>query len=294
MTLLLPNDIEPLTPADAAEVEQNYTHIEQYVNREVIVRGGTVAMTAPLTLFGSPSQDQHAATKLYVDSFIPVGVIMPFGGVSAPAGGHWLLCDGTEYSTTTYPELFAALQYRFGGTGGAFKVPNLNGRVMVGRDATQTRFDAPGDNGGTWVMPVPKHHHVMSHNHGSFNSGNQSANHQHAMTHNHGTFKTSATGGKHDHSARFSTETGAAGAGYVARRNVDTSGTATAEVTIPGGDHQHDIDIPQFTGNTGSQSVSHTHAVDVPNYVGDTADTGTANAEHLPPYLVVSYIIRAD
>lgn len=294
MTLLLPNDIEPLTPADAAQVEQNYTTIEQYMNREVIVRTGTVAMTAPLTLSGTPSQDQHAATKLYVDSFIPVGVIMPFGGVSAPAGGHWLLCDGTDYSTTTYPELFSALQYRFGGSGGTFKVPNLNGRVMVGVDPTQDRFNTPGDLGGTWVAPISKHHHTMTHDHGEFDSGVQSANHQHAMTHNHATFKTAATGGGHAHTGEFTNDALAGGGMWVGRRIADT-GTSAAQITPNnGGVHQHDIDVPQFTGNTGSQNANHTHKVNVPKFTGDTTDTGTANVEHLPPYLVVSYIIRAN
>ena len=35
---------------------------------------------------------------------MPIGTIVPFGGVSQP--DNWLLCDGSEYSTVTYKRLF--------------------------------------------------------------------------------------------------------------------------------------------------------------------------------------------
>jgi microcystin-dependent protein len=57
-------------------------------------------------------------------------VIIDYAGVTTPTG--WLLCDGTSYTTTTYPALFAAIQYTFGGSGANFNVPDLRGRVSVG------------------------------------------------------------------------------------------------------------------------------------------------------------------
>jgi hypothetical protein len=38
---------------------------------------------------------------------IPVGVIIPFAGLVKPAG--YLLCDGTAYLQSDYPELFRVL-----------------------------------------------------------------------------------------------------------------------------------------------------------------------------------------
>lgn len=76
-----------------------------------------------------------------------------------------LLCDGTSYSTTKYPNLFAAIGYKYGGSGAIFKVPNLIGKVAVGVDSTGTDPDyLLGVTGGaedvtltTDQMPAHKH-----------------------------------------------------------------------------------------------------------------------------------------
>ena len=79
----------------------------------------------------------------------PAGSMTMFGGAAAPEG--WLLCDGTAYSTTTYPEyedLYAAIANLYGGSDATdFKVPDLGGRVPVGLAASGT-FDALNNTGG--------------------------------------------------------------------------------------------------------------------------------------------------
>ena len=55
------------------------------------------------------------------------GMITMYGGTIAPSG--WLLCNGTGYSTTIYPALFAVIGYTYGGSGGTFNVPSLSGTV---------------------------------------------------------------------------------------------------------------------------------------------------------------------
>jgi microcystin-dependent protein len=67
-------------------------------------------------------------------SFVPPGVILPYGGASAPAG--WLLCNtATGISTTTYAALFAAIGYAWGNPGGGlFNIPDLRGRFPRGVD----------------------------------------------------------------------------------------------------------------------------------------------------------------
>ena len=42
----------------------------------------------------------------------------------------WLLCDGSSYSTTDYPDLFAVIQYTYGGSGDNFNVPNYQGMFL--------------------------------------------------------------------------------------------------------------------------------------------------------------------
>lgn len=77
---------------------------------------------------------------------LPVGVIMPYAGLTAPMG--WLLCDGSEVSRTRYEALYSVIKDLYGnanayneltnplGTKGfdTFKLPDLRGRFALGAD----------------------------------------------------------------------------------------------------------------------------------------------------------------
>lgn len=67
-------------------------------------------------------------------STIPVGMISPYAGASAPA--DWLLCDGSAVSRTTYAALFAVTSTAYGAGDGSttFNVPDLRGRAVAGKD----------------------------------------------------------------------------------------------------------------------------------------------------------------
>jgi len=67
---------------------------------------------------------------------IPSGAIMPFAMNTAPTG--WLVCDGSQYSTTTYASLFAAIGTTYGSGSGTFGVPNLQG-IFIRGSGTQTQ-----------------------------------------------------------------------------------------------------------------------------------------------------------
>lgn len=76
----------------------------------------------------APSWQAAASTS------IPSGVMMAYGGTSAPSG--WLLCDGSAVSRTTYSTLYAIVGTAFGVGDGSttFNLPDLRGRVPVGKD----------------------------------------------------------------------------------------------------------------------------------------------------------------
>lgn len=104
-------------------------------------------------------------------SGVPAGIITQFAGTVAPTG--WLLCQGQQLSTTTYAALFEAFGgaggggYRYGGSGSVFNLPNLQGRVPVGLDATQGEFDNLGETGGAKTHTLitnemPSHTHTGS------------------------------------------------------------------------------------------------------------------------------------
>ncbi len=88
---------------------------------------------------------------------LPVGTIIPYAGVALPTG--WLLCDGSQKTIAgTYQSLYNAITNSgnvfpyggntngSGGTGSThFRLPDLNGRLIVGKAATATRLVGTGN-----------------------------------------------------------------------------------------------------------------------------------------------------
>ena len=64
----------------------------------------------------------------------PIGSILGYAGASLPTG--WVFCDGAAINRTDYAALFAAISTSFGVGDGSttFNVPDLRGRVPVGKD----------------------------------------------------------------------------------------------------------------------------------------------------------------
>lgn len=76
-----------------------------------------------------PSSVNNAVSGITI---IPIGTILPFGGESAPSG--YLICDGSSISTGQYPNLFAVLGYKYGGSLNTFNIPDMRGRFPLGTD----------------------------------------------------------------------------------------------------------------------------------------------------------------
>jgi microcystin-dependent protein len=114
-------------------------------------------------------------------AWIPVGTapgtIVDWAGSTAPSG--YVLCNGTLYSTTTYPDLYAAIGTTYGSGSGTFKVPDLRGRVTAGVGSVGTNAQptlALAGTGGeqTHLLTGPESG-IQSHTHSlggqSFTSG---------------------------------------------------------------------------------------------------------------------------
>ena len=128
----------------------------------------------------SDDSDSNLATqkaiKTYVDviasslqsaisglNTVPTGSVFYVVMSSAPAG--YLVCDGSLQSTTTYPALFAAIGYSYGGAGSTFRLPDLRGEFIRGHDGG--RGVDLGRNLGSSQADL-----TASHTHGSTLSGN--------------------------------------------------------------------------------------------------------------------------
>lgn len=101
----------------------------------IIGQDGATGATGPT---GAPGRD----------SALPIGSIFAFAGATGPAG--YMLCDGTELSRTVYATLFEAIGTTYGAGDGTttFNIPNIQGRVVVGRDGAQSEFSTIGQLGG--------------------------------------------------------------------------------------------------------------------------------------------------
>lgn len=109
----------------------------------------------------------------------PSGALTAFAGATAPTG--WLICDGSVVSQATYASLYAVVgsTYNTGGEGaGNFRLPNINGRVIVGRDASDSDFNVLGETGGAKTHTLTTFE-MPSHNHTGFISG---GSHSHSMS----------------------------------------------------------------------------------------------------------------
>jgi len=79
---------------------------------------------------------------------LPPGVIFPYGGETAPSG--FLLCNGTSHLVADYPDLFAVLEYQYGGSGANFNLPNL--------EAKFPKCISFGDPGGRGIIGGSEFH----------------------------------------------------------------------------------------------------------------------------------------
>src|SRR3989344_35415 len=108
---------------------------------------------------GSQLTNLPAGTEL-------TGVIKIYAGTTAPIG--YLIANGSEVSRTTYADLYNIIGTTYGVGDGSttFNLPNLTGRVVVGK-SVDTEFDNLGETGGEknhtlTINEMPSHAHNVT------------------------------------------------------------------------------------------------------------------------------------
>ena len=123
---------------------------------QLVVNGGA---TAPEWI---ASVDPHNA-----------GMVVSWAGTFASIPAGWLLCDGSSIATATYPNLFTALGYVYGGAGANFNLPDLVTYFVKG-SATQTATTGGANSKTLAIGEIPSHTHAVTdpgHSHGYRNTG---------------------------------------------------------------------------------------------------------------------------
>lgn len=204
----------------------------------------------------------------------PTGAVLPYAGATAPSG--YLLCDGSTFNGDQYPELRDCLGDTYGvHSGTSYYLPNLKGRVPVGKDASQTEFDAMGETGGAKThtlaqTEMPVHTHV------------QNAHTHTQNAHNHLVWIDTDDQGSHRHTYDYDN------VGTVLRNNAspafNTGSTATTTTgnTSYAGTHHHTVFGYSVDATATNQDTTATN---------QNAGSGGAH-NNLQPYVVLNYIIK--
>jgi microcystin-dependent protein len=111
--------------------------------------GGTLITSTAAELNHSDGVTSNIQTQIDGVSS-PTASVIAYAGSSAPSG--WLLCDGASISRSTYSTLYAAIGTTYGSASeSTFNVPDIEGRVIAGKESSDTRLTSGGSgiNGGT-------------------------------------------------------------------------------------------------------------------------------------------------
>lgn len=189
----------------------------------------------------------------------PVGTIKQFGGETLPDGYLW--CDGASYPANgDYRKLFEVIGTAYNGEDdaeGTFRVPDLRGRVAVGKNAGT--FGALGKTGGEETHTLTTEE-MPAHNH-TFSGQSAATNSTGAHTHNPAVQANFYTQGKGQLNGEMFVATASGGA-----QTYLTAGTNSA------GAHTHTLTAKGTISNAGSNTPHN----------------------NLQPYLVCHYIIKYD
>lgn len=259
-TLTVPYSFVAATSIVASEMNSNFGAVKTFVEA---LAAGTNLDTGAVT-----SSKLATAT---IQLLAPTGSINAYAGSAAPTG--WLMCDGAAVSRATYADLFALIGTTYGAGDGTttFNVPDMKGRVIVGKAAAGT-FAALNNKGGAEThtltsAEMPSHFHTADGTLSAVDGG----------THFH--TGTTQNTGSHAHAINARpTDMVGSGAYYVTA--YQTTQAVVIGDTDSRGAHDH-----TFTTST---QANHTHDVS-----GNTSNTGGGGAHNnLQPYIVVNYIIK--
>lgn len=114
----------------ASDMNNNFNYLDSLIGElsdDIITR--TTNFAAQVTALNNSVSN----VLNYMESFVPTGTILPYGGSEAPTG--YLLCDGTEIRVSDYQNLYNVIGNAYGSSDSTtFCLPNLVNKTVWGAD----------------------------------------------------------------------------------------------------------------------------------------------------------------
>jgi microcystin-dependent protein len=222
------------------------------IKNAIVVDDITIDLS-PVSSYKGFAYDESTSSFTGSRDGVPVGVVRLYAAnpSSFVLPDDYLLCDGSEISTSTYATLFDVIGYKFStGAGGTFKLPNFNSpspvdRIIfpIGIDPSNMAGVAPTQTGGEPTLTVTESISIA---------------HTHTTGNDMSTLNVSSTNLGHTHNTSY--------VNYEHKHAYEDSPALNTRV---GGDHSH---------NTGNASTAHSHSYLSGN--GNFIETAGYNAGH--------------
>ena len=223
--------------------------------------------TGNVSVYNTPSSNNHVANKAYVDNSIPIGgIIMWSGTVGTSLPSNWKLCDGTTYNGITTPDLR-----------GRFVLSSGSGSGLTNRTT--------GNTGGVETVTLTM---------------DQMPSHSHDVSARTGDSSGYATDGAHSHSVSETTmgevqygvavDVGFDGGNY---QYLQIGGSPYSQYNTAS-NHTHSVSVSSNNTryyqhpNYDITGTYHNHSITVTQ-----SSRGSSQAhENMPPFYVLAFIMR--
>lgn len=213
--------------------------------------------------YDAPNQNTEAVIAAITELLVPAGTIVPTLLDQEPDGGAWKFMNGQWLEKSGYQRLYAVFKDKTDETETSFKLPDMNGRTMLGASETTSLGAMVGQSQILLsINQMPKHGHAVT-----------DPGHTHVFTGSPHSHNITDPGHAHSADEAGSTPDAATGSDEATAQSGGTSGSATTGIGID----------PAIAGGTNEPSQTGIEISEM---------GGGAPVDITPPALVVNWLVR--
>lgn len=268
------DDSAKLVAVEGAAAATRAAAVRPTVTGDVLLGDFLVDHDSPWTSFAT---DSTRTTRITANARVQGTVDATF-----PVGTIWMYDGAAWQDNVTLPGWYACIPANEdgGAAGLSYGITSMVDRFVMGKAAAGAGTTGGSNSYRLTAAQLPAHTHTINHDHPSFHSGNQRQNHRHHLA------ISSNTTGSHAHTlyGRYSSGVHPTGSGI----HQVTTGMRGLMNDLVGaaGNHAH-----HTSGWTGWISSGHNHEIDIPAFTGNSGSTGLGAAlDNRPAFYSMIFI----